>query len=465
MLPVITIIGRPNVGKSTLFNRLTHRRDALVANQPGITRDRHYAYAEHQGCGFMLVDTGGVGGVAETDAAIAELVTQQTWQAANEADAIIWLLDGRAGMTAADERLAGRLRIMPVPVHVVVNKTEGMEANLAVAEFYASGGFSEPQPISAERGDGVDKLISHILEQLPDHEQQITRQHDGIRLAVLGRPNVGKSTLVNRMLGENRMLACDAPGTTRDAIATAFQRHGREYVLIDTAGIRRRSKIAGGIEKFSVIKSLQAIGPAEIIILVLDAQDAVTEQDQHLSGIIKDSGKSLIIAINKWDGLEREQKRKIRQQFARKLRFLEYACTHHVSARNGTGVGGLFRRIDEIINAKNRAVNASHITGLLYECLQANPPPLHRGRPIKLRYAHIGGHDPLRIIIHGNQTEQVPSNYQRYLASRLREKLRLTGTPVLIEFKHSTNPYQGKRNTLTPRQIKRRQRITRHHKK
>ncbi|MGI9229231.1 MAG: ribosome biogenesis GTPase Der, partial [Gammaproteobacteria bacterium] len=397
MLTVITIIGRPNVGKSTLFNRLTRSRDALVANRPGITRDRHYACATHNERDYMLVDTGGIGGTAETGDDIAALVTEQTMQAIDEADAVIWLVDAQTGMTAADATLADQLRRIETPVYLVVNKTEGLDADMAVAEFYACGGFDNPRAISAQRGDGVEELMDGILQQSPASDDTIEIEHTGTKIAVIGRPNVGKSTLVNRMLGEERMLTFDEPGTTRDSIAIPFTRQGKQYVLIDTAGIRRRSKIDDRIEKFSVIKSLQALTPAQVVILVLDAQDAITEQDQHLLGIIHDSGKSLIIAINKWDGLDQDQRQKIEHQFSRKTAFLDYASTHRISALHGTGVGKLFSSVNEIMEARQRLFKSSEITGWLSECVQANPPPLHRGRRIKLRYAHLGGNDPVRI--------------------------------------------------------------------
>ena len=382
MLPIIVIIGRPNVGKSTLFNRLVGGREALVADCPGVTRDRRYAPASHGGREFMLVDTGGLGGAAEDDA-LATGVDEQTMRAVAEADAVIWLLDGPAGLTAADTTLAGRLRGGAAPVYPAVNKTEGLEPAVAVAEFYALGGFHDPRAISARRGDGVAALLDAVLQGQPENAaaKEIETEPSGIRIAIMGRPNTGKSTLVNRILGDERMLASSVPGTTRDSIAVPFTRRDpmtlrkRDYVLIDTAGIRRRAKIDDKIEKFSVVKSLQALTLAQVVVLVLDARDAITEQDQRLLGMIAAAGKSLIIALNKWDDLPSAQKQEIERQFSRKMAFLDYPRVHRISALRGSGIGGLFGSVNAITAAKKRLFNPAKITALLYECLQANPPP------------------------------------------------------------------------------------------
>ena len=470
MIPIIVLVGRPNTGKSTLFNRLVGGREALVADRPGVTRDRRYGRASRDGRDFMLVDTGGLvdeaRGAAE-DETLAGLIAGQTMQAVAEADAVIWLLDGRAGVTAADETLAGRLRGIDAPVYPAVNKTEGLQPALAVAEFHALGGFHEPRAISAQRGGGVAALMDAALGGLPAGAAG-EEETGGVRIAIMGRPNTGKSTLVNRMLGEERVLAADMPGTTRDSIAIPFTRrdsrngNNGDYVLIDTAGIRRRGKTRDPIEKFSVVKSLRALTRAQVVILLLDAQDAITEQDQRLLGMIADAGKSLLIAINKWDDLAPEQKDKIERQFARKMAFVEYPRARRISALRGSGVDELFDSVDAIMAAKRRVFKSAEVTAMLYECLQANPPPMRRGRRVKLRYAHIGGDDPLRVVIHGNQTEHVPAHYRRYLAKQLRRKLGLIATPVLIEFRRGDNPYAGRKH---PPPKKRRRRATRQAKK
>lgn len=463
MSSTIAIVGRPNVGKSTLFNRITHSRDALVADRPGVTRDRQYAYVEHGQKSFLLVDTGGLEEQGSGNDEISSLVSGQARRAMEEADVILWVVDGRSGLAGTDERIAQELRPLADRIYLLVNKTESLDIDIACADFHALG-MGQPLAISAERGDGVRAMLDEILEQLPaDAESPVPGE--GLKVGIIGRPNVGKSTLVNRMLGEDRMLTYDQPGTTRDSIAIPFERRGRHYVLIDTAGIRRRARITDAVEKFSVIKSIKAVALAEVIIMVIDAQDTVSDQDLHLLGLVADSGKSLIIAINKWDGLESEQKNRIRKQLDRKLDFINYACVHTISALHGTGVGKLFDLVDRIGKSQSIRVKSSTVTELLHEAVENHEPPMIRGSRIKLRYAHVGGHNPLRIIIHGNQTKHVPDSYRRYLANRLREKLKLTGTPVIIEFKHSDNPYKGIKNPLNKRQIQKRKRLMKHVKK
>ena len=460
---VIAIVGRPNVGKSTLFNRITRTRDALVADRPGVTRDRQYAFVERGDRNFVLVDTGGLEQKQDNDDEIAALVSEQARRAMHEADAILWLLDGRSGLTGADEELADNLRPLQDKLTLVVNKTEGLDIDIAAADFHSLG-MGQPLAISAERGDGVNAMLEEVLASLPEEETADDVQ-EGLKIGIIGRPNVGKSTLVNRMLGEDRMLTFDRPGTTRDSVATAFERRGKQYVLIDTAGVRRRARVTDAVEKFSVIKSLRAVEMADIIIMVIDAQDTVSDQDLHLLGVVADSGKSLIIAVNKWDGLDNDQKDKIQTQLDRKLDFINYACTHTISALHGTGVGKLFDLIDKVGKSQSIRVKSSMVTDLLHEATQAHEPPLVRGRRIKLRYAHVGGHNPLRIIIHGNQTEHVPDSYRRYLSNRIRQKLQLIGTPIMIEFKYGDNPYKGKKNPLTKRQVQKRKRLMKHVKK
>jgi len=370
-------------------------------------------------------------------------------------------VDGRSGLTTTDEVLASQLRPVCKNLSLVVNKTEGLEAAIVCAEFHTLG-VGQPLAISAERGDGVSALVDEMLADIPETESDLDSMVDGLRIGIIGRPNVGKSTLVNRMLGEERMLTFDQPGTTRDSVAITFERRGRQYVLIDTAGVRRRARITDVIEKYSVIKTLKAVDMAKIIIMVIDAHDVVSDQDLHLLGIAADSGKSLIIAMNKWDGLNNDQKNAIRSQLDRKLDFINYACIHYISALHGTGVGKLFDLIDKIGKSQAIRVKSSMVTNILHEVVQAHEPPLVRGRRIKLRYAHIGGHDPLRIIIHGNQTEHVPDNYRRYLSNKIRQRLELLGTPVMIEFKYGDNPYKGRKNVLNKRQLEKRKRLMKH---
>jgi GTP-binding protein len=464
MKSVIAIVGRPNVGKSTLFNFLTRSRNALVADRPGVTRDRQYGFGNYQGREFILVDTGGLGRNDKDSENISNLISDQSLRAIEEADVLIWLVDGREGLTAEDEHLAKILRPMCDHIFLSANKTEGLNTDIVLSDFHRYG-FNEPSAISAKRGDGISHLMDEVIQQLPIESNDEGLSENGLRITVLGRPNVGKSTLTNRILGEERMLTFDQPGTTRDSIAIPFERDGIPFTLIDTAGIRRRSKINDAIEKFSVVKSLQAIDSTQIVVLVLDAHEAVTEQDASLLGLIVDSGKALIIAVNKWDGLDVSERARIKAQLDRKLGFIDYACVHFISALHGSGVGKLFVSINKISKSISIDPAASKITGILQEATQAHSPPLVHGRRIKLRYAHIGGHDPIRIIVHGNQTDHVPESYRRYLANQMRKQLKLVGAPVLIEFKQGQNPYKDKKNILTNRQIEKRRRLMRHVKK
>lgn len=444
MTPAVAIVGCPNVGKSTLFNRLTRSRAAVVADEPGVTRDRQYGYATWRDSTLLLIDTGGLAG-GKTEDALAELAAEQTLQAVAEADAVLWLVDGRAGLTAGDEDLAAMLRSLAKPVLMVVNKVDGLDPRLAVAEFHALGGFNAPLPVSAESGRGVKALLDAVGAALPKRPPLALEAPQAVKIAVVGRPNVGKSTLVNRMIGAERMLTSDTPGTTRDSILAPFQRRQKDYALIDTAGIRRRARVTDKVEKFSVVKSLQAIEMCQIAVLVLDAQALVSAQDQTLLGIIGQAGKSLILAVNKWDSLSDRQKANARRQLGVKTRFADYARVHYLSALRGTGIGKLFDGIDAIARSQRQSFKSALLSALLHEATQAAPPPLVRGRRIKLKYAHLGGHDPVRVIIHGNQTQNVPGSYQRYLSNHLRKGMGLIGTPVLIEFKRGDNPYRGRK--------------------
>ncbi len=464
MKPVIAIVGRPNVGKSTFFNRLTETRNALVADRPGVTRDRQYGVMHHDERSFLVVDTGGIGEDEHDSQAVAELMTIQSMQAASDASALIWLVDGRAGLTNVDEILATEFRKLDKPVYLAVNKLEGHDLDLGTSDFYSLG-MANVYAISAKRGDGVNSMLDDICALFPDEVDLEEEDEDSLTLAVLGRPNVGKSTLVNRMLGEDRVLTFDHPGTTRDSIRIPFERDGIRYTLIDTAGVRRKSRVDDMVEKFSIIKSFDAIEAARIMILVLDASEGVTEQDASLLGLIEDSGKPVMIVVNKWDGMEADAKERVKAQLSLKFSFIDYAEYHFISALHGTGVGNLFKTINKIEKSLNIDVSTSDMTNILESAVAANPPMMVRGRRIKLRYAHLGGHNPIRVIIHGNQTDSVPQSYRRYLARFFRNALALTGAPVLIDFKHGTNPYKGKKNELTQRQINKRKRMMKHVKK
>ena len=461
MKSIVAIIGRPNVGKSTLFNRLTNSRMALVADEPGVTRDRQYGDASFNDHPFILIDTGGLEKSDADTGKIADLITRQSLQAAREADAVIWLVDGRDGLTIVEEKQAKQLRAVCKRLFLAVNKTEGMDEAIVTAEFHAMG-LGKPYAISAQRGSGLPALIDDIFTSLPKQEIGQEAEQQGLRLTVIGRPNVGKSTLVNRILGEERVLTFDQPGTTRDSIAIPFDRNGKSYVLIDTAGVRRRARIDDHVEKISVIKTLQAIDETEIVILVIDAHDSVTEQDASLLGLSTQSGKALMIAVNKWDGLESTERSRIRNLLDRKLGFIDYACIHYISALHGSGVGKMFDSIHKIGKSIELSPATSRLNTILQECVEQHAPPLVHGRRIKLRYAHLGGHNPMRVIIHGNQTEHVPDAYRRYLANHFRKALKLTGTPVIIEFKQGENPFKGRKNILTTRQKEKRKRLFKH---
>lgn len=455
MLPVIALVGRPNVGKSTLFNNLTRTRDALVADMPGLTRDRLYGsgkVAEHS---FIVVDTGGLSG---EEGGIDAMMAHQAMLAIEEADAVLFLVDGRDGLTSADEMVADRLRKSGKPVFLTVNKTEGMRRDVVTAEFHRLG-VGEPHAIAATKGSGVSVLMDEVFAVIPAGEEEVEDESAGIRIAVIGRPNVGKSTLINRMLGEERVLAFDMPGTTRDSIFIPFERDGQAYTFIDTAGVRRRSRVKETIEKFSVIKSLQAIEAAHVVILVLDAHEGVSEQDAWLAGFAVEQGRAMVVAVNKWDGMDKDERAQVRNDIDRRLPFLDFAKTHFISALHGSGVGDLFASIHQAYRAATRNLATPELTRILEAAVATHQPPLVHGRRIKLRYAHQGGQNPPLIIIHGNQTGSVPDAYRRFLINTFRKALHLKGTPVRIEFKAGENPFAGRRNKLTPRQIKSRQRL------
>lgn len=462
MLPVIAVVGRPNVGKSTLFNYLTRTRDALVADLPGLTRDRRYGFGKVGPCPYLVVDTGGLGGNVD---GLDGLVAQQTLRALDEADAAIFLVDARSGITAADETIADQLRRSGKRVWLAVNKAEGLDPDIAESEFHALG-LGEPFAISSAHGDRVGALIDAVLGELPLPETAGTGPDAGrVRIAVTGRPNVGKSTLVNRLLGEDRMLAFDEPGTTRDAVELPFERDGARYTLIDTAGMRRRARVEQAVEKFSVIKTLQAIDGAHVVIAVLDARSGIVEQDASLLGLAVERGRALVIAVNKWDGLDVSRRDEVRRELDLKLPFLEFARVHYISALHGSGLGEMFQSVLEAHRAATADLGTPELTRILERAVQRHQPPLVRGRRIKLRYAHQGGRSPPVIVIHGNQAEAVPDAYRRYLANTFREAFELWGTPVRVEFRSGRNPFAGRRNPLTARQAKKRKRLIRHVKK
>lgn len=463
MKPVLALIGRPNVGKSTLFNHLTRSRDALVADFPGLTRDRKYGTGDLNGRGFLLIDTGGLSG---EEAGIDEYMAKQTHAAIREADALMFIVDGKQGMTAADEMIARDLRQTGKPVFLLVNKTDRVDPDQAAAEFYALG-FTEVFMIAAVHGRGVTSMLDAVLDHLgaeyADEEEE--SEDGGIRIAFVGRPNVGKSTLINRILGEERVIAFDQPGTTRDSIFIPFERDGQQYTLIDTAGVRRRSRVDETIEKFSIIKTLDAIQRAHVVVMLVDAHDVIADQDAHLLGLVLEAGKALVLAVNKWDGLESDQRDWIKQQLEVKLPFIEFAETYFISALHGSNVGLLYAAVQRAYNSAMMKVPTSRLTRILEMAIQQHQPPLTKGFRIKLRYAHQGGSNPFRIIIHGNRTEYVPESYTRYLANYFRQTLKLTGTQLRIEYKAGENPFEGKRNTLTPRQEYKRKRMMDHIKK
>lgn len=460
MRPVIALVGRPNVGKSTLFNQLTRSRDALVADFPGLTRDRKYGDASFEGKSYIVIDTGGIG---EGEAGVDGCMAGQSWAAIREASRIFFLVDARAGLNVADEEIANELRKLGKPVWLVANKIDGVNPDVALGEFSRLG-LGEPRPLAASHGRGIATLMTDVLADILTDEEaaaeaEVAAETVGIKIAVVGRPNVGKSTLVNRMLGEERVVVFDLPGTTRDSIYIPYERQGKPYTLIDTAGVRRRGRVDHFVEKFSVVKTLEAIRDANVVVLVLDARESIVDQDLHLLGFIIESGRALVIALNKWDGMSEYDKGLVRKDIERKLDFCDYARIHFISAKHGTGVGELYPSIQRAYDAAMCKVTASRVTQILEDAVETHQPPLVKGRRIKLRYAHLAGQNPPKIIIHGNQTASVPTDYKRYLERTFRRVLGLEGTPVRLEFRTGENPFKDKPNELPTKQVEKRRRL------
>lgn len=473
MLPVLALVGRPNVGKSTLFNRLTGTKDALVADFPGLTRDRLYGFArldvsvDSEACAVprsapgsaIVIDTGGLTGDSiDVDAQTG----RQVDLAVEEAHAVILLVDGGAGCVPGDRQIAELIRKSGKPVLIVVNKTEGRAEEEVIGDFFELG-LGDPVAISSTRGDRVSAMLDQALAlcPVPEMEMPASEEISGTRVAVIGRPNVGKSTLINRMLGEERLVTLETAGTTRDSIAIPFEFDGRSFILVDTAGIRRRARVQGMVEKFSVVKSLQALEKSDSVIVLIDARAGITDQDISLIGLILERGRALTLGVNKWDGLSERSRQDIREALDRKLPFLDFIETHFVSALHGSNIFDLLGSAAAAADAALRDLSTPRLNEVLREAVNAHPPPVARRTRIKLSYAHQGGKRPPTIVIHGNQTKRLPGSYRRYLIKRFRRAFRLTGTPIRLELRSGQNPYEGRRNRLTPRQAKRRKRIRR----
>ncbi len=443
MKPVIALVGRPNVGKSTLFNRLTRSRAALVADYPGLTRDRHYGEGRMGDRPFLVIDTGGFEPVVKEG--VLQEMAKQTKQAVAEADVVIFIVDGRQGITPHDKAITDYLRRCGRPVILAVNKAEGMKYTAVVADFYELG-MGDPLVISSAHGDGVytllDEALKRVPEAMPETDDEAQTEQASLRLAIVGRPNVGKSTMINALLGEERVIAFDLPGTTRDAIEIPFERDGKHYTLVDTAGLRKRGKVFQAIEKFSVVKTLQAISEANVVLLLLDARQDISEQDAHIAGFVLESGRALVVGINKWDGLSPDKRKEIRSEVERKLHFLSFAKFHYVSALKATGIASLMRSVDAAYAAAMAKLPTPRLTRVLEEAVAHQQPPRRQGsiRP-KLRYAHQGGQNPPVIVIHGNSLENIGDDYKRYLEKHFRDAFSLVGTPLRIEFRSGKNPF------------------------
>ncbi len=457
MLPVVAIVGRPNVGKSTLFNALTRTRDALVADMPGVTRDRQYGISRvgRQPC--LLVDTGGLITNAE---GIDYLTAQQVHQAIDEAELVLFIVSARDGLMAEDEEIASVLRRASKRVLMVANKIDGMEIDTALADF-ASLGMGELLPVTATHRRGLDAMMKAVDSILPEQAESEEPEEytDRLRLAIIGRPNVGKSTLVNRLLGEERVMAFDQPGTTRDTISVMLERDGQPYELIDTAGVRRRSRISDVVEKFSTIKALQAIERAHVVVLMLDASEGLTDQDTTLLGHVLTQGRAMVIALNKWDGLDPDHRKQVKSELDRRLQYVTWAQRVTLSALHGSGIQELMRAVKKAWRSALMEFSTPELTRVLQQAFDAHQPPMKLGRTAKLRYAHAGGKLPPRIIIHGSRTDTIPDGYRRYLVNKFISHFKLKGTPLVIQFRDSDNPYKDRKNKLTRRQQEKRRRL------
>ena len=502
MTPVIALVGRPNVGNSTLFNRLTRTRDALVADFPGLTRDRKYGHANIAGFDFIVIDTGGIDG---TEEGVEEKMAEQSLLAIEEADVVLFLVDARAGLLPADIGIAQYLRQRDKTTVVVANKTDGIDADSHCAEFYQLG-LGEVEQIAAAQGRGVTQLIEQVLaplgeklnaDQAVENEEDFANEEENptasldewdndfdfeneedaalldealaeeqesvldknIKIAIVGRPNVGKSTLTNRILGEERVVVYDMPGTTRDSIYIPMERDGQQYTIIDTAGVRKRGKVNLAVEKFSVIKTLQAIQDANVVLLTIDAREGISDQDLSLLGFILNAGRSLVIVVNKWDGLSQDIKDQVKSELDRRLDFIDFARVHFISALHGSGVGNLFESVQEAYACATQKTSTSMLTRILRMASDEHQPPLVNGRRVKLKYAHPGGYNPPIIVIHGNQVDRLADSYKRYLSNYFRKSLKIIGSPIRIQFQEGNNPFAGKRNKLTPSQLRKRKRL------
>ncbi|QNK01140.1 ribosome biogenesis GTPase Der [Dyella telluris] len=463
MLPVVALVGRPNVGKSTLFNALTRSRDALVADMPGVTRDRHYGVCRTGTRPFVVVDTGGLSGDEE---GLDGLTAQQVRLAIEEASVLVFVVDARDGLLPQDRTILDELRRSGKPIIAGVNKTDGLDLQNAMAEF-AVFGIANTLPLSAAHNRGTEDLVASALTLLPEdeHEEVEAVDPDSIRVAIVGRPNAGKSTLINRLLGEDRLIVSNVAGTTRDPIKVSLERDGRKYTLIDTAGVRRKARVEEAVEKFSVIKTLQSMAAAQVVVVMIDARENLADQDLTLIGHAVDEGRALVIAVNKWDGMDSYQREQCQKALERRLQFVDWAKNVFISALHGSGLRELMKSVVRAHHAATKELGSSELTKTLERAYESYQPPLVRGHAPKLRFAHPGGTNPPTIVIHGSRTKHIAPAYRRYLENFFRKRYRLEGTPVRIEFRDGENPYAGKKNVLTEGQMRKRQRMIREMKK